>query len=212
MQNHIRIIIESCRIMKSLLLVMGATFLCLNINLLSMDDGIPMKLNRDCYVACVFCRRPVKKEHEFQKTYNCNICSDAVIALLVNKLNSNRPLGQAELLRHAAYVALSISEDVVARSYIESFFKVAVRSRVFKNEGVYLYKGYMLTQENKKKHIWVNNFDFDSAVDRRYVTAQESIAHVTSICEKYNIWGPEMGTSEALLKGVPQYVVATYQE
>lgn len=161
------------------------------------------------FIACPFCRRPTQKYHESVLSSACLMCASTIRKLIVKKLNISNERKNKSALQRGARRCMSDSSRSIARKFIAAFLTYNKRDSVFSNYGPHIYRGVILLENGNKLHIWVEDIDI-AEEDKRETNWEDAPQYVASICEKYNIFGPETG--EVILNNMPPHVSATYEE
>ncbi len=161
------------------------------------------------FVACLFCRRPSSKISESYSSFSCLTCSSMIQKMLVKKLKKTDDWRQDQTLQQGAYRCISDSHTI-NRKHIPIFKYYKSRPRDFdSHEKPHIYRGAILKKNGNKLHVWVSDIDI-AEEDKKETTWEDCENYVYSICDKYNIFGPETGA--LVLEKVPENASLVYEE
>ena len=163
------------------------------------------------FVACLFCRTPNTKVNASLTSLSCLSCFSQAEELIVKKFVA--PDGDRLTLEIGAGAAMNQADYTVVRKFIPALKKFKTRDAVFpmtqEHKTPRIYRGAIPQADGSLKHVWVGNIETDPADRKVTARGEETQAHVTALCEKYDIFGPETGT---IISTMPENVVATYTE
>lgn len=168
------------------------------------------------FVACLFCRRPSHTINS-RKSFSCFYCISNIEKLICQKFNKTGNWKQKEYLERGTNHTLDKVSSFLEKKYIAAFIDYTVILKAFSlhdtfslhDSGAFIYRGAIKKENGNLLHVWVNDFTLNEE-DIHETTWEDCGKYIESLCEKYNIFGPETG--ECILDAMPENVIATYEE
>lgn len=159
------------------------------------------------FIACLFCRRPIKKAHD-DRSFSCLDCRKLAENALVDQLKFSDEPKYTTPLQTAAFKYVAHLKEI-ARENIPGLIDPKIRGEIFgAAAGFRCYLGAQKLPDGSLKHIWAKELKIRE--DKKPITTRiEADAYVHDICTRYDIIGPETGT---LLAELPDEELIFYKE
>lgn len=161
------------------------------------------------FVACLFCRKPLRKGLDGSASSSCFECFRNIESLLVNqlfvKINDDVAMPSfhdeqhKQALKEGIKKFLSWARTGVHRSFIKDFHSYQVHAKFFKEATSPLakpciYLGAKREANGTLVHIWKRDLEIKPEDKKRVLDNDEAHDHIANIFLKYNICGPQTGT------------------
>jgi len=166
----------------------------------------------DRFVACRVCRMPMHN-HIHARSSMCIACRQPFDAFLEARFGILKPWDCQWSFERGRCRAGDTAHRDFGCNTIPEFIRYEVQNTVWdwssRRKTPYFYRGAYRSSDTVLTHVWVGAMPTDADDRKQLFSVDAAAAHVTAMCAKYALFGPETGT---LLTELPVNTVAVFPQ